>query len=363
MNVFTQVHQQPATLASPATSAERRKEAGLLSVHAASGHSAITNLSELPRFFEAGDVLVVNNAATIPASLSLTHVASGTPLELRLLTPREVLLGESEFSWHSWLAAAFSQGSWRQRTEERTQIPLLRVGDLFATEDPLVQLEITGFHNNEQRLPEVGFRAAEKSLRSFLFKHGRPIQYSYHKNDLELWDVQTPFATQPVATEAPSASFHLSWELMFALQERGVRIVPVTHATGVSSLGEPELDRLLPVPEFFAVGQEAREIIVEAQAINRQVIGLGTGAARAVESAFGGEAASSGSTSLLLSGTHRLRGLTGLLTGMHEMGSSHLRLLDAFVPRPWLLAGYEKAVAAGFLWHEFGDLCLISEKA
>jgi S-adenosylmethionine:tRNA ribosyltransferase-isomerase len=49
----------------------------------------------------------------------------------------------------------------------------------------------------------------------------------------------------------------------------------------------------------------------------------------------------------------------GLITGIHEPGSSHLRLLGAFVPLPLLDAAYRHAAAAGYRGHELGDASLV----
>ena len=48
-----------------------------------------------------------------------------------------------------------------------------------------------------------------------------------------------------------------------------------------------------------------------------------------------------------------------LLTGFHEPRASHLAMLEAFAGRAHLAQAYRAAVAAGYLWHEFGDLHLI----
>jgi S-adenosylmethionine:tRNA ribosyltransferase-isomerase len=49
----------------------------------------------------------------------------------------------------------------------------------------------------------------------------------------------------------------------------------------------------------------------------------------------------------------------GLLTGLHEPEASHLDLLAAFLDRPALDRAYSAALASGYLWHEFGDVCLL----
>jgi S-adenosylmethionine:tRNA ribosyltransferase-isomerase len=49
----------------------------------------------------------------------------------------------------------------------------------------------------------------------------------------------------------------------------------------------------------------------------------------------------------------------GLLTGLHEPRSSHLRMLAAFADPELLERCYRAATASGYLWHEFGDVHLL----
>jgi S-adenosylmethionine:tRNA ribosyltransferase-isomerase len=44
---------------------------------------------------------------------------------------------------------------------------------------------------------------------------------------------------------------------------------------------------------------------------------------------------------------------------MHEPEASHFDLLRAFLPETLLERAYREAIAAGYLWHEFGDAALI----
>ena len=60
---------------------------------------------------------------------------------------------------------------------------------------------------------------------------------------------------------------------------------------------------------------------------------------------------------------HRLRVVDGLLTGLHEPEASHLDLLAAFLDRAALARAYAAALASGYLWHEFGDVCLLLPSA
>jgi S-adenosylmethionine:tRNA ribosyltransferase-isomerase len=49
----------------------------------------------------------------------------------------------------------------------------------------------------------------------------------------------------------------------------------------------------------------------------------------------------------------------GLITGLHEPRSSHLRMLAAFAGPDLLSRCYAAAIEHGYLWHEFGDLHLL----
>ena len=51
--------------------------------------------------------------------------------------------------------------------------------------------------------------------------------------------------------------------------------------------------------------------------------------------------------------------VTGLITGWHDEGASHLDLLTAVAGTDLVRAAYQAAEQAGYLWHEFGDSCLL----
>lgn len=53
------------------------------------------------------------------------------------------------------------------------------------------------------------------------------------------------------------------------------------------------------------------------------------------------------------------RVVDGLLTGMHEAGTSHRSLLHAFAGEWILSAAWADAEARGYLGHEFGDHALV----
>ena len=99
-----------------------------------------------------------------------------------------------------------------------------------------------------------------------------------------------------------------------------------------------------------------------------RVIAAGTTVVRALETAAlsggrggqkGAVAPSAGWTSHVVTPQTGVRAVDGLLTGLHEPRSSHLRMLAALAGPELLSRCYEAAITAGYLWHEFGDVHLL----
>ncbi|MGE0453160.1 MAG: S-adenosylmethionine:tRNA ribosyltransferase-isomerase [Vicinamibacteria bacterium] len=328
----------------------RPQQLRLLRVDAARAVRDDATLAELPRLLSPGDLLVVNDAATLPASLR-GHDESGAEIELRLLAEDED---------GDWSAALLGAGDWRTRTENRPLPPsvvagaALRFGKLRARVLELSPLS--------PRLLRLRFEARGDALWRALYRLGRPIQYSHLARDLELWEAQTAYAGRPWAVEAPSAGLGLTPGLILELRRAGVGVRSLTHAAGVSATGDPAIDAALPLPERFEIPESTASAVRAARAARGRVVAVGTSVVRALETAAadgGGLSATAGISRLRIGPAHRLRAVDGLLTGVHEPGTSHHELLQAFLPRPALDAALAQAEASGYLGHEFGDLLLL----
>ena len=66
-----------------------------------------------------------------------------------------------------------------------------------------------------------------------------------------------------------------------------------------------------------------------------------------------------GWTDLVLGPDRPARVVTGLVTGWHAPGASHLDLLTAVAGDALVERAYAEAVRFGYQWHEFGDSCLL----
>ena len=136
------------------------------------------------------------------------------------------------------------------RTEDRPKPPTLTPGDRLD----LGPLRATVARVlNHPRFISLEFDGSPGEIWEGLSRHGRPIQYAHVQIPLALWDTWTPIAGPPVAFEPPSAGFVLDWAVLQALAARGISFGTITHAAGISSTGDPELDALLPLNEPYRI--------------------------------------------------------------------------------------------------------------
>lgn len=69
--------------------------------------------------------------------------------------------------------------------------------------------------------------------------------------------------------------------------------------------------------------------------------------------------AGEGEARLLLGPGFRPKVVDGVLSGMHERGTSHFAVLEAFASGALLQSALEDAERAGYVQHEFGDAILV----
>ena len=154
--------------------------------------------------FLPGDLVVANDAATLPASLHGTHDPTGRPIEVRLAGRRSLAADDV----HVFAAVVFGAGDYHIRTEDRPPPPPLSRGDGLTLGALTATILSVGRH---PRLVTIGFRGSVDAVWAGLAHHGRPIQYAHIDTPLALWDVWTPVAGTPAAFEPPSAGFALDW--------------------------------------------------------------------------------------------------------------------------------------------------------
>jgi S-adenosylmethionine:tRNA ribosyltransferase-isomerase len=297
---------------------------------------------ELPQLLQPGDLVVVNNSATVPAAVDGTlpsgarvvlHVSTELPGGLLLVEPRARIAGGATrpltlgteptrivladgTTFHLLRAAPGSQRLWLATTDDVVDVPAV------------------------------------------LRANGRAIRYRYVDHDWPIAAYQTVFAVEPGSAEMPSAGRPFTADVVTGLVRRGIGVAPITLHTGVSSLEGNEL----PYAERYRVPAATAASANAVRASGGHVIAVGTTVVRALESAADAHGTlhpADGWTDVVISPARGARAVDGLLTGWHEPGATHLAMLAAIASRAALTTAYETAFAAGYRWHEFGESHLI----
>jgi S-adenosylmethionine:tRNA ribosyltransferase-isomerase len=310
------------------------------------GPPRLEAFAALPRLLRRGDLVVVNDAATLPGSLP-GQTADGRGFELRLSGPIEAgrLLG-----------VVLGAGDHRTRTEHRAAPPAIAAGDRVT----IAGLAATVARATGRRV-ELVVRAEADALWQAIYAAGAPVQYAHRPEPLPLWSVQTAYAARPWAAEMPSAGRPLTWDTVLGLRRAGVGIASLTHAAGLSSTGDDALDRALPWPERYELPRRTIDAVAETRARGGRVIAIGTTVVRALEACaeHGELRAGGGVATVRLDRDYRPRVVSGLVSGLHVPGESHFELLQAFAPAAQLGSAIALAAAHGLSSHELGDACLI----
>jgi S-adenosylmethionine:tRNA ribosyltransferase-isomerase len=289
--------------------------------------------TELPGLLLPGDLLVVNTTATLPAQV---RAAGGRAVHFSTARP---------------------DGSWlvELRQIKNTISEPNGAGRVGQVIDLPGGAALTLLARFGARLWRARLSVA---VVPYLLRHGRPIRYSYVRRDWPLACYQTVFGRDPGSAEMPSASRPFTPAVVTGLVRRGVLIASLTLHCGVSSLEAGED----PYPEPYDVPPATARLVNHVRASGGRVIAAGTTVVRALETAAradGTITAAAGWTSHVVTPETGVRAVDGLLTGLHEPRSSHLRMLAAFAGPELLSRCYAAAIEAGYLWHEFGDVHLL----
>jgi S-adenosylmethionine:tRNA ribosyltransferase-isomerase len=315
----------------------------------------------LPRELRAGDLLVLNTSDTLPAALTgVTPGGERVEVHLSTLEPSRApdagYPGALRSTESRWIVEVRGSGSGGPLGGEPSDVD--RLGPRV---DPLIRLSggarLRVVAPTSSRRLWVASLSTPTPLLGWLTEHGNPIRYRYVSAPWPLAAYRTTYADTPGSAEMPSAGRAITPRVLRRLAGRGVRVAGLVLHTGVSSLDAGDG----PHPEWFEVPPSTAAAVAATRADGGRVVAVGTTVVRALESAADGDlpAARSGWTDLVITPERGVRTVDGLLTGWHEPAASHLLMLEAVAGRRLLVDSYAEAVAAGYRWHEFGDLHLI----
>ncbi len=325
--------------------AEPRDASRLLVLDRARAGWQDARFSDLPRWLQAGDCVVVNESRVIPARLLGSLDGSGRAVEILVL---RALDGRR---WEALVRPGKRCG----------------VGTRVALAGGAAHATVLEHRAHGARVVEI---EAPWPVDELLERHGLPPLPPYidrhdapKPEDRERY--QTVYATAKGSVAAPTAGLHFTPGLLDRLGSAGVELHRLTLHVGPGTFRPIDVAR---VEEHRLEGEIAHlpgataEAVNRAKADGRRVIAIGTTTTRTLEWAAddsGRVRERRGEADLFIQPGYRFRIVDALVTNFHLPRSTLLLLVSAFAGRELILKTYGHAVASGYRFYSYGDAMLI----
>ncbi len=296
---------------------------------------------EIPAFFRAGDLLVLNDAKVIPARL-IGKKAEGTAVvEVFLLRPLDP-------GWERW--EALVRPGRRLQPGSRVQFERGEIAVVGERKpDGLREVTFSG-------IPDV---------HGFIEREGKVPFPPYISNDrIEPARYQTVYARSEGAVAAPTAGLHFTEGLLAQIASSGVELARLTLHVGIGTfrpVKEADIRKHPMHEEFFEIPEETADRVNSAKKEGRRVVAVGTTVVRALEAASRGGYCRAGvdSTGLFIYPGYGFKMVDALVTNFHLPKSSLMMLVSAFAGYEAVMAAYRLAVRENYRFFSFGDAMLI----
>jgi S-adenosylmethionine:tRNA ribosyltransferase-isomerase len=317
-----------------------RSASRLLHYRKADRSIAIRTFADLPALLRKGDLLVFNNTKVLPARFDLRKQTGGRIEGLFL----------DELGNRQWLAMLKNLGNYRGELTFESD-PTLSAHCIRAVGEGQYELEVSTDESAELLLARVG----RMPLPPYI-KRG----HSDSRDAIDRERYQTIYAQVAGSVAAPTAGLHFTPSLLAELEAAGIGKTFVTLHVGLGtfkSVAAPNLAEHQMHQESFEIAPEAAEAINVAQSDSRRIVGVGTTAARVLESIAPGEPLrpTRAQTSIFIYPPYQWRRVGALLTNFHLPRSTLIALVAAFVGLDEQRRIYARAIEERFRFFSYGD--------
>jgi S-adenosylmethionine:tRNA ribosyltransferase-isomerase len=312
--------------------AARREESRLLVYHRAEDRVEHRHFYDLPEYFGADDLLVLNNSKVRPTALA----TSDGRLEVLLL---------EETSPRHWVALV--------KPGARAK-PGMRL--VFGTAEKPLEAEVLKTLPGGERVlrffGELDLDAmGEMPLPPYIRKRREALGEKEHAaEDFERY--QTVYASQAGSVAAPTAGLHFTPELLARFNHAFVTLhvgLGTFRPVKVEFIEDHEMhEEVYAIPEGLEAAYEKA----------KRVVAVGTTSARVLEAAHNLRPGR-GRTRIFIYPPYEFKRVDALLTNFHLPHSTLMMLVSALVGREKLLEIYREAIAEKYRFFSYGDAMLI----
>ncbi len=318
---------------------KQRDQSKLMVIERAQNKVTHRKFADVVDYLAAGDCLVLNNTAVLPARL-YGRRSSGAKVEF-------LLLSES------------AKDCWDCLVKPGRKA---RVGDQFDFGKGLTG-QIIAVTKGGVRRVQFSYEGVFYDLLDKLGEMPLPPYITEKLADQDSY--QTVYRQVKGSAAAPTAGLHFTDQLLARLKGQGVTIAQLTLHVGLGTFRPVTAERIEQHEmhaEWYALDEENARLIAQTKQRGGRIVAVGTTAVRTLESVYrqtGTIQAASGWTDIFIYPGYHFNVVDGLITNFHLPESTLLMLVSAFYDRQPILDAYRLAVEMDYRFFSFGDAMLI----
>ena len=350
------------------TPAQPRDSARMMVVHRS--HDLVSHLrvSDLPDYLSAGDHLVFNTTAVLPARLSGHRLDTGGGVGGLYLHD------EQPQNENCWRVMLHSNGTLRPgqqiRLDDEENDNQSIILELLEKKDREWVVRPTGSENSSGILNRIG----HTPLPPYIIRARRHDHLEIPDSNDRAW-YQTVYADENRrgSVAAPTAGLHFTPDLLKTVHHQGINRLDLTLQVGAGTFQPVTATTLDEHPmhtEYFEIPPEtinrvSHRVLPKSQAQDMgRIIAVGTTSVRALESLPHDLSGSfdhpmQAETNLLIAPPYKFRFVDGMLTNFHLPRSTLLALVAAMIGLDRLKDLYRIAIEQKYRFYSYGDAMLI----
>ena len=291
-------------------------------------------------YFEAGDLLVVNNTSVIPARV-YGNKESGGSVEVmleRVMEDNKALV--------------------QIRSGRSPKIGTVITLDSYKVE--CINRQDNFFILQFDRPPlEIFNSIGHVPLPPYIKRPDEELDKDRYATVYEDKTLQESVA-------APTAGLHFDKELLNAITKMGVEVATVNLSVGAGTFQPVKVDNIEDHnihSEYLEVSPDVVDMVIATKKAGKKVFSVGTTAARALETAFmdDNKKGYKGYTKLFIYPGYKFKAVDRLITNFHLPQSSLLMLVSAFIGYDNMKDIYKSAVDEKYRFLSYGDAMLLEK--
>ena len=292
-------------------------------------------------YLNPGDCLVINDTKVIPARLYGSKIGTDAAIEILLLKRK-------------------GDNVWETLVKPGKKA---KVGTRISFGDGLLIGEVIDIVEEGNRLIRFEYEGIFEEILDKLGEMPLPPYITHKLQDKNRY--QTVYAKHEGSAAAPTAGLHFTKELLYQIEEKGVKIAHVTLHVGLGTFRPVKVDDVENHhmhSEFYVVEEDQAKLINDTKKAGKRVISVGTTSCRTLESATdenGILQAKSGWTEIFIYPGYQFKMIDALITNFHLPESTLLMLVSALAGKEHILAAYKEAVKERYRFFSFGDAMII----